>query len=585
MKHEIQTRFTINWLYVIALILLVQFAPFSAVKASAYSKTADGFEYKTYPEGYVQICGYEGNEQTVVIPETINGLPVTGIEGSAFQSCRNIRSVTGNSITNISERAFMFCRDLESVSFPKTTIIGEWIFYACTSLKNVNIPMITYLPFNAFKECSALEEVSFPKVTGTGKCVFQDCPMLKSVSLPVATKISCYVFSGCTSLTAVSFPKVTEFGVNVCEDCTALESADFPSAKEVGSDLFLNCVSLKSVNFPNAEYAWGECFKGCGSLEKVSLPKARTIGKNGFSDCTSLTSVSAPKAESIEDEAFSNCTSLKTISLPGATTLWGNTFTGCTSLTSAYFPKVMYLGGKDFLNCTSLSKLVIGGMVSTCGDYAFGFKQNASGKYELIKGLTLYTIIDNRNLAYGFAVRNGINVASVNTTIGRVEVSEKSYTYTGKLIKPEVVVTDKSGKLLDSSEYKVNYQSNKAVGTALVTVTGQGFCSGSASTTFKILPGKTDITLAKSKHKKQLTLKWNKNTAGNSYEIQLSTNKKFKKKKTKKVIISKKNVTKANIKGLKAGKNYYVRIRSFKKISGKEYSGAWSDVKVVNVMR
>lgn len=79
--------------------------------------------------------------------------------------------------------------------------------------------------------------------------------------------------------------------------------------------------------------------------------------------------------------------------------------------------------------------------------------------------------------------------------------------------------------------------------------------------------------------KKKLTVRWKKQkklTTG--YQIQVATNRKFtKNKKTVTVVGAAK--TKAVIKKLKKGKTYYVRIRTFRKVSGKKLYSAWSKVK------
>ncbi len=75
-------------------------------------------------------------------------------------------------------------------------------------------------------------------------------------------------------------------------------------------------------------------------------------------------------------------------------------------------------------------------------------------------------------------------------------------------------------------------------------------------------------------------MQWKKDNRSDGYQVQYSTDKKFK-KNVKNVVIGKKQTTKQTIKKLKTGKKYYVRIRSYKKISGKKYYGTWSSKKTV----
>ena len=72
-----------------------------------------------------------------------------------------------------------------------------------------------------------------------------------------------------------------------------------------------------------------------------------------------------------------------------------------------------------------------------------------------------------------------------------------------------------------------------------------------------------------------------KNISG--YEIQISTNKKF--KKAKKVKIKKIKTTKLTVKKLKKNKKYYVRMRAYRKYNGKNYYSVWTKTKSVKTKK
>lgn len=81
--------------------------------------------------------------------------------------------------------------------------------------------------------------------------------------------------------------------------------------------------------------------------------------------------------------------------------------------------------------------------------------------------------------------------------------------------------------------------------------------------------------------KKKFTVQWKKDKKADGYQVQYSTDKKFK-KNVKSVNVSKKS-TKATVKKLKKRKTYRVRVRSYKKINGKKYYSEWGKVKSVKV--
>ena len=80
--------------------------------------------------------------------------------------------------------------------------------------------------------------------------------------------------------------------------------------------------------------------------------------------------------------------------------------------------------------------------------------------------------------------------------------------------------------------------------------------------------------------KKAVSVEWKKVSGVSGYEIQLATDKKFKKNK-KTVTIKKQKTTKTTVKKLKAKKKYYVRVRTYKIVNGKKVYSSWSKVKSV----
>ena len=92
-------------------------------------------------------------------------------------------------------------------------------------------------------------------------------------------------------------------------------------------------------------------------------------------------------------------------------------------------------------------------------------------------------------------------------------------------------------------------------------------------------PNKTSVKKSKAK-KGSVELTWSKTKGVKGYEIQLATDKKFKKNK-KIVTIKKQKTTKTTVKKLKSKTKYFIRIRTFKTVNGKKVYSAWSKVKSV----
>ena len=92
--------------------------------------------------GKVTITRYRGIGGDVVIPDTIDGRPVTAIGDFAFDSCTGLTSITlGNSITTIGSWAFSGCTGLASITFGN-------------SLTSISLPnSIYHIGYGAFQDC------------------------------------------------------------------------------------------------------------------------------------------------------------------------------------------------------------------------------------------------------------------------------------------------------------------------------------------------------------------------------------------------------------------------------------------------
>ena len=171
-----------------------------------------------------------------------------------------------------------------------------------------------------------------------------------------------------------------------------------------------------------------------------------------------------------------------------------------------------------------------------------------------------------------------------------IKLKATSLTYNGKVRTPKVIVKDETGKtLVKNTDYTVSYaKGRKYVGKYAVKITFKGKYSGTKTLYFTIKPKATSISSLKAGSKK-FTVKWKKQaTQTTGYQVQVATNKKFKKNK-KTVTIKKQKTTKTTVKKLKAKKKYYVRVRAYKtvKINGKSiriYSG-WSKAKTVTTKK
>ncbi len=188
-------------------------------------------------------------------------------------------------------------------------------------------------------------------------------------------------------------------------------------------------------------------------------------------------------------------------------------------------------------------------------------------------------LVGDNYLDLCLSIDKGVDVTAEKT---KIDISEAKVTtvkdqiYTGKAVKPAVIVKYDNTKLIKGTDYTVTYKNNRKVGTAAVTITGKGSYTGTKTVYFDIVPKAVKLS-SLTAGKKELTVKWIKGSNITGYEIEYSLKKNFKDKKT--VTITKAAATKTVLKKLQAEKTYYVRIRTYKTAGGKKYFSAWSAVK------
>jgi hypothetical protein len=146
---------------------------------------ASDFTWVKNGAGEISITKYKGSILNLIIPDTINGLPVTEIASGAF----TYSSITGvtlpstlkqiddtsfwysgikkldipNGVTSICKQAFSFCKGLVSISIPKSVKrIEPFAFMGCPNLVTVKIDPDCDMTLGqqAFDQCPKLDAAS-----------------------------------------------------------------------------------------------------------------------------------------------------------------------------------------------------------------------------------------------------------------------------------------------------------------------------------------------------------------------------------------------------------------------------------------
>jgi hypothetical protein len=109
----------------------------------------------------ITLTGYSG-PNAVVIPDMLDGLPVTAIAVDTFYDNGSITGVTGGAnVATIGVAAFELCTNLASASLPSATFVDDNVFVDCFTLASVSLPSAAFVGDGAFGACPELTNVTF----------------------------------------------------------------------------------------------------------------------------------------------------------------------------------------------------------------------------------------------------------------------------------------------------------------------------------------------------------------------------------------------------------------------------------------
>ena len=354
----------------------------------------------------VTITGYSGSGGAVVIPATINGLPVVSIGDYAFNYSFGLTSVTiPYGVTSIGNHAFSRCTELTSVTLSNSvTSIGDSTFYGCSGLTGVTIPnSVTSIGSNAFEGCYRMTSVTISNsVTSIGNGTFLSCG-LTSVTIPNSvTSIGNGAFQSCSGLTSVTIPYgVISIGSGAFGNCYNLTAITIdplnPTYSSLDGVLFdksqtmlIQCPGGKAGTYTipgNVTSIGVGALAACRGLTSVTIPASVTgIGDYAFNSCPKMTAISVDPLNSTYsslDGVLFNKSQTTLIAYPGGkagsytipdsvTSIGNNAFSDCDDLTSVTIPaSVTSIGNGAFSNCDDLTSVTIPASVTSIGYSAF----------------------------------------------------------------------------------------------------------------------------------------------------------------------------------------------------------------------
>ncbi len=569
---------------------------------SAVSASAEDFAVTSG-----SLHSYSGSETDIVIPDGVTAISTSTFKGKPLTSV-----VIPSSVDSILFEAFAECASLTRVTLSEGLRTIALKVFRDSGITRMDIPgSVTWIGDEAFARCTSLASVAI--LEGTQACAIEN-----------------NAFCGCTSLTSVTLPERLE---RICagafQGCTSLQQLKIPKGvTRIDADVFKNCPNLVLTVY---EGSCGEQYAKDNGIPHTVLPMP--TAEPTPTPTPTLTPTPTPTPTSVPT-ATATATPTKAPTKAPTTTpkatptpqpagkrivhdaftvvqpVSGTTYTLGEQVHIRIGPMVFVpMSGTNGFIVSRLNNYYV--TIEKDGEIVFRYNNYYTrsvwaetlaltpvegfyyeGDYTPRETGTYTMKVGFDNWADAFGGESGgkltdkncvgsltFKVVKANPTaapisLKKAKVTVKDQVYTGAKLKPAVTVKLDGVKLNKGTDYTVSYSNNKAVGTATVTVKGQGSYTGSVSKTFRIKP-KQVAGLTLTAGAGRLTAKWKKMSGVTGYQLQYGLKKDF--TGAKKVTVEGAATLKKALKGLKSNKTYYVRIRAYKTVNGVKYWSAWSN--------
>lgn len=277
--------------------------PIAATSYAVHGSIQD-YAYKITNNGQVIITKYTGTDADVTTPDTIDGMPVIGIDTNAFFDLPNLETLTiSEGVQSVSDTFTGNVPKLRQIHFPSTldfrTPDGSNypILGSCPSLEEITVPDNS--PYLYAENGILYDSAQYAVLCSAQNADLGDLVLPETVQI-----INTHAFEYNTHLTSIQMP-----------DCVYL----------IGYQAFESCVNLETITLTgNISTIPSNCFQGCTGLKELTIPEGVTsIKSDAFKNCTNLQKIYLPKSlTTIDSTSFSNATNITDIYYAGTQKKW-----------------------------------------------------------------------------------------------------------------------------------------------------------------------------------------------------------------------------------------------------------------------
>lgn len=376
------------------IIALLLFLTNSYVSANAESYE---YQYSLRDDSTIEITGIKVSMFTsyideLIIPDSIEGYPVTSIADEAFASISITSVKIPDSVIEIGINPFQsgLSTIALSPSHPVFALIDGVLF------RKADKRLICY-PSRKIDEAYAIPQGI--EIIGAKSFCFAN--NLKDISIPnTVVSIEDFAFSYCQEIKSILIPSsVSNIGINPFLYCEELVELNVDSSNQYFwsyDNVLFDRKDQSLICFPYALSSYSSLITHYRSkqLKSYEIPYGiETIKANAFAGCDGFEEIIIPNTvDQIEEYAFYRCSNLEQLVLPDTVRQIDQyAFYGCDDLQTITFGSdLLYIGDYAFYGCEKVSDLIFPNNLNFIGDYAF-----SNGPIGLYIGLQTVYIPDS----------------------------------------------------------------------------------------------------------------------------------------------------------------------------------------------
>ena len=196
----------------------------------------------------VSLCGggcaitkYVGNSKRVIVPASIEGKPVVGIEFRSFMGNSKIEEVIlPDTIKFINQGAFVVCSKLSKINIPPSVSTINQNAFSLTALKELNIPAsVTFFGYQS--GCVSMVKINVDPAnehyTGLDGVVY-DKQLTALVHVPAGLKIK-----------KLKVPNSVRSVAKRCMGGSQLKTIQIPKEAEIDQDAFVDAQNVEVIRY------------------------------------------------------------------------------------------------------------------------------------------------------------------------------------------------------------------------------------------------------------------------------------------------------------------------------------------------